>query len=300
MIEYLISGGIASAGIFYGLYQARQTKQAFRRMDDILDEAIAGKMEQREFSESYTSKLEEKLGTFLQTKQRQKQMLSSEEERVKELISNIAHQTKTPLTNISIYSQLLSEKELPDPEEKYVHEISTQTEKLTFFIENLVKTSYLENELIQVKPHPGSLHDLIEEAVASIQAVAQKKSIQVSISPIAENLTASFDPRWTKEALLNVLDNAVKYSPANTEITVKIVNLESYFKIDVLDEGAGISEEQQGAIFQRFYRGQADNQTDGLGIGLYLARKILQRQGGFIKVKSAPGTGSAFSLFLKK
>ena len=111
-------------------------------------------------------------------------------------------------------------------------------------------------------------------------------------------MTVSHDSKWTSEALFNLLDNAVKYTPAGGKIAVSVVLWEMYVEIKVTDTGKGISESNQAAIFRRFYREEEVHEQQGVGIGLYLAREIVTRQGGYIKVVSEPGKGSEFSIML--
>lgn len=113
-----------------------------------------------------------------------------------------------------------------------------------------------------------------------------------------ENLTVDHDSKWTAEALFNLLDNAVKYTPAGGKITVTVEKWEMYVEIKVADTGKGISESNQAAIFRRFYREEEVHEQPGVGIGLYLAREIVTKQGGYIKVVSELGNGSAFSIML--
>lgn len=113
-----------------------------------------------------------------------------------------------------------------------------------------------------------------------------------------ENLILSHDSKWTAEALFNILDNAVKYTPVRGKITVSVMQWEMYVEIKVADTGKGISESNQAAIFRRFYREEEVHEQQGVGIGLYLAREIVTRQGGYIKVVSEPGQGSEFSIML--
>jgi signal transduction histidine kinase len=126
---------------------------------------------------------------------------------------------------------------------------------------------------------------------------AEKKQIDVQVE-CPEHLDARHDRKWTSEALFNVLDNAVKYTPAGGQIRVSVEGWEMYVKIDIADTGIGISEQHQGTIFKRFYREDAVHDVDGIGIGLYLAREIVTLQGGYIRVASEVGKGSTFSVFL--
>ena len=143
----------------------------------------------------------------------------------------------------------------------------------------------------------GRLFDTVAQAMSGIVYAAEKKEIAVSVD-CPEDLAVSHDSKWTSEALFNLLDNAVKYTPAGGKIAVSVVLWEMYVEIKVVDTGKGISESNQAAIFRRFYREEEVHEQQGVGIGLYLAREIVTRQGGYIKVVSEPGKGSEFSIML--
>ena len=179
----------------------------------------------------------------------------------------------------------------------FIRGIRTQTDKLDFLFQALVKTSRLETGVIQLNKKPVCLFDTVAQAMSGIVYAAEKKKIAVSVD-CPENLTFSHDSKWTSEALFNLLDNAVKYTPAGGKITVSVIPWEMYVEIKVADTGKGISESNQAAIFRRFYREEEVHEQPGGGIGLYLAREIVTRQGGYIKVVSEPGKGSEFSIML--
>lgn len=111
---------------------------------------------------------------------------------------------------------------------------------------------------------------------------------------------ARFDPKWTEEAVCNLLDNGVKYTPPGGAVTVSVTAYELFCRIDVTDTGMGLAEEEQAKVFQRFYRAPAARDGEGVGIGLYLVRQIAAGQGGYVKVSSQRGRGSTFSLFLPR
>ena len=133
--------------------------------------------------------------------------------------------------------------------------------------------------------------------MSGIVYAADNKQIGVSVD-CPENLTVAHDSKWTTEALFNLLDNAVKYTPVGGKIAVSVKQWEMYVEIKVTDTGKGISESNQAAIFRRFYREEEVHEQPGVGIGLYLAREIVTRQGGYIKVISTLGKGSQFSIML--
>ena len=214
------------------------------------------------------------------------------------MVSDISHQTKTPVSNILLYTQLLGEApELSENTKKLVEQIEQQTEKLSFLIASLVKTSRLENGILTLQPNEESVGRML--GALDFTAQAREKNIDLSIGK-ADGMTACFDLKWTLEALSNILDNALKYTPAGGKVKVSAREYEMFIRIDVADSGIGMSEEETAKVFARFYRSPRVSQEKGVGIGLYLAREILSREGGYIKVTSKINQGSTFSVFLPK
>ena len=199
--------------------------------------------------------------------------------------------------NKSIYSELLLEEELPQQIEGNVSAIHEQTQKLKFLIESLVKLSRLENGILQLVPRMEKLQPMLERAVWELKQKAEEKGLQISLHNT--DVEAYFDLKWTGEAIGNVIDNAIKYTE-HGEISVSAISYEMFVRIDIADTGCGIREEELPKIFRRFYRSELVKDEEGVGIGLYLTREILQEQGGYIKVTSVYGQGSKFSIYLPK
>lgn len=176
--------------------------------------------------------------------------------------------------------------------------MQTSLEKLTFLTNSLIKMSRLESGIIRLKPERNSLNDIVLQAVKTVYAKARGKNITMSFD-CEQTFEALLDFNWTAEAIANVLDNAVKYTPNGGVVGLKIIEYPSYLRLDISDNGIGIPEEEQAKIFSRFYRGKQSAGVDGVGIGLYLTRDIVNKQNGYIKVASDEN-GSTFSLFLKK
>lgn len=273
------------------------TGRTLKRLDEMLTDAINGTFEESRYDETELSRLESRWKQYLTTSKMSMEKTGKERENMKALVSDISHQTKTPLSNIFLYAQLLEEKAENEEEKFLAGQIVGQTEKLEFLIQSLVKMSRLETEVLEVKPERNRIKPLVIQALEAVLPKAEKKRIQVS-GDIPEQTEAIYDLKWTREALENVLDNAVKYSPEGSCITVEVRAYELYVCICVTDEGMGIPEEEKAQIFTRFYRSSRVQQEDGIGIGLYLAREILQKENGFIKVTSKEKKGSCFGLYL--
>ena len=277
-----------------------------RKVEEMLDAALQGNFRESDYDESELSRVETKWKRFLSTSALSKEQLEREKENVKSLVSDISHQTKTPVANIRLYTELLKERlcgEENTPERqqeiRMAEEISRQADKLEFLIQSLTKMSRLESNILAVQPEEQGLKKLLEESIGDVTPKAEKKQIQI-INNCVDNITAFYDFKWTKEAVCNVLDNAVKYSPRGGKVILSVTEYELYAAVSVRDEGIGIPEEDTARIFGRFYRAESVQQEDGVGIGLYLTREILRKQNGYIKVKSAPGKGSEFFLYLQR
>ena len=249
-------------------------------------------------SETMLARICYRLSRLYQIMQENRCKVDEERQELQSLISDISHQVKTPVSNLKMAADTLLEKPVSEAERiDFIRGIFSQTDKLDFLFQALVKTSRLETGVIQLKKKPGRLFDTVAQAMSGIVYAAEKKEITVSVD-CSEDLTVSHDGKWTSEALFNLLDNAVKYTPAGGKIAVSVVLWEMYVEIKVTDTGKGISESNQAAIFRRFYREEEVHEQQGVGIGLYLAREIVTRQGGYIKVVSEPGKGSEFSIML--
>ena len=304
-IAVLLTGGTlllcALVGIFV-LTQAfgKRLSQFTADLCRTLDHMIAGNEapQRPEDSETQLARIGHRLARLYQIMQENRRRVDEERQELQTLVSDISHQVKTPVSNLKMATDTLLEKPMTEAERTdFIRGIRSQTDKLDFLFQALVKTSRLETGVIQLDKKPGCLFDTVAQAMSGIVYAAEKKEIAVSVD-CPEDLTVFHDSKWTSEALFNLLDNAVKYTPAGGKIAVSVVLWEMYVEIKVADTGKGISESNQAAIFRRFYREEEVHDQQGVGIGLYLAREIVTRQGGYIKVVSEPGKGSEFSIML--
>ena len=268
-------------------------------MCSLLDNMISGKeCVQNTDSETVFAKIAHRLFRLYDIMQENRRNVDAERKELQTLVSDISHQVKTPVSNLKMVTETLLTKDVSAQEqENFLQGIKEQVEKLDFLLQALVKCSRLETGTISLEKRVCRLFDTLAQAMGGIVYAAEKKEIAVSVD-CPEYLTLSHDSKWTAEALFNLLDNAVKYTPEGGSISVSVVAWELYVEIKVTDTGKGISESNQAAIFRRFYREEEVHDQQGVGIGLYLAREIVTRQGGYIKVISEPGQGSAFSIML--
>ena len=279
-----------------------------RYNDDLLEqitlliEALVEQQERQIFSEAedtLTARLQHQLLKLRNILTAQNQMLAQEKEQIKTLISDISHQIKTPIAAANTFAELLSDGELSAEERtEYITTLQMSLGKLTFLTNSLIKMSRLESDIISLKPEKNSLNEIVLQAVKTVYAKAKEKGILITFE-CDQTFEAVLDFNWTAEAISNVIDNAVKYTPQGGFVCLQITEYPSFLRLDISDSGVGIPEEEQAKIFGRFYRGKQSVGIDGVGIGLYLTREIINKQNGYMKV-SSDENGSTFSMFLKK
>lgn len=287
------------------------TSKIISRLDHMLTDAINGCFVESAYDETELSRLESKFRQYLTSKETAAEKIEAERLAIKELVTDISHQTKTPLSNVLLYTQLLQEQCSDNTVMPYVEQIQMQAEKLEFLIQALIKISRLESGMVELSPAEQFLLPLLKQAADLAEGRAATKEITIAFEMNGEmlekadlqavgNIKAFYDLRWTLEALGNLLDNAIKYSPAGSKVTVNVRAFEMFVCISVEDEGIGIPEEEQAQIFERFYRGKNALREEGSGVGLYLTRMILQKERGYIKVTSGKAGGSCFSMCLPR
>ena len=257
---------------------------------------MRGEFRAEDFDESLRSSVESKMRDCLAASTLSARNLRQEKARIESLVSDIAHQTRTPVANVLLYAQLLAERELTPEARGCVELLEQQAEKLRALIDALVKTSRLETGVLAMHPQVNDVRSMLEAAVAQYAPAAEAKGIALSLAPT--DARARFDPKWTGEAMCNLLDNAVKYAPEGGHVRVEVTPYEMFCRIDVTDDGPGIPESEHAKVFSRFYRGAAHAGEEGIGLGLYLARQIVSAQGGYMKLSCPDGGGCTFSVYL--
>ncbi|MBS6366909.1 MAG: HAMP domain-containing histidine kinase [Clostridiales bacterium] len=293
-----IVAAVAAAALAWGLWRAGRERRRMRRLSAMLEAAIAGRDLGTQYDESVCSALEQQMERFLSAHQLAERRLETEQAQIRTLIADISHQTKTPIANLLLYTQLLQEQPLEPEGRASLEQIEAQVKKLQFLIDALVKMSRLESGILSLHPQAAPVQPLLEKVAQQFESLAEQKQISLRWEPTV--LVAQFDSKWTLEALGNLVDNAIKYTPAGGTVHLRAEPLELFCRLDVTDTGIGIAEAEYSKIFSRFYRAQQVANEPGVGIGLYLAREILTAEGGYLRVRSKPGAGSCFSLFLPR
>ena len=274
-----------------------RTKRTMDTLEKMIDSAADGEYSETKFDESRLSALETKFSNYLALSNTSSKNIMKEKEKIKTLISDISHQTKTPISNLILYSELIEEEDLSEDMRSNVEAIKQQAEKLEFLIKSLVKLSRLENGILNLSPRKEEIQPMLQDIYERYISKASKKNLELNIEKTTSK--ATFDRKWTTEALGNIVDNAIKYTNAG-EITINVKEYEIFIRIDISDTGIGIDESEQAEVFSRFYRSQSVHNDEGVGIGLYLTREIISSEGGYIKLTSELGVGSTFSVYIPR
>jgi two-component system phosphate regulon sensor histidine kinase PhoR len=219
-----------------------------------------------------------------------------------EFVTAVSHEMKTPLAGIKAYVELLSDgdAETQQAQDEFLQVISAQSDRLQYLIDDLVELARIEADLAGERRQIQLLTPMLEEAVAAVQQRAAQKDIQFEILSSGAEVAAAVDRPLLQQALLHLVSNAVKYTPAGGRVSVCAQVVDREATIEVQDTGVGIAGCDCLKIFEKFYRIPASKEmADGTGLGLPLVKHIVEDvHGGRIEVQSAPGQGSLFRISL--
>ena len=272
-------------------------------LNDMVEDLICGK-ERIEFpiaEDTVLSKLQGQLLKLYDILRSHKEREQKLRKQLDENIGNLVHQINTPITNIRLYVDFLRRDDLTAPErEKFLSCMEEQAQKLFWLGESFSKISRLETGIIRLRPEKQKVEPALLNAIDQVMAKAENKEMEISLSDETQ-AAALIDPKWTTEALFNILDNAVKYGRAGTKIEIIITDLTNYISIAVRNKSEiSIVPDEYYKLFQRFYRGKTNTETEGVGLGLYIARKILEDEKAYIKAETKPDGMTEFAVFLYK
>ena len=302
-VRYGILGLCAAIFAVVGLWAWYQRRQVSLFADDLcetLDALLSGRQPEnyQPYEDSLTAKVQGKLMQYFDIMSEGKRQSQQDKQVIQSLVSDISHQVKTPIANIMMFTNILQQHQLPpEKQAEFLRTMEGQIDKLDFLMQSLIKMSRLETGTFVLHPQEGRLADTIALAMSAVWAKAEAKEISLS-ADCDSSICVQHDPKWTAEALGNILDNAIKYTPPGGSVTVSVRPWQFYTRVDIADTGIGIAEEHYNDIFQRFYRDPQVASQEGVGLGLYLANGIITRQKGYISVKSKVGKGTTFSVYL--
>lgn len=302
-VYFVILALLLSVSLGFGYFVVFHARRRRRRQEDALlsilddclsgdygftkDESRLGRLQNPYFADSLV-----KLAQSLKLKT---DRLDEERDNTKTMVTDISHQLKTPISAMKVCFDMYLEAESEDAKNEFLNRSMIQMDKLEQLAAVLVNISRLENKMIKLEREDVSLLDILTGAVNAEYHKALAKSMEIAVDEF-EDIRLYADRKWTTEAIANIIDNGIKYSPAESCIDIAVNKLFSFVRIEFKDRGIGIPKAEKNKIFSRFFRGDsaAVKAVDGAGVGLYLSRKIIEDQGGTISVYSRSGGGSIF------
>lgn len=283
-----------------GLYFWRRNRKMYHIIDRMMDEILDGEaISHSDIKEGEISALASKAKRIQEKVNLGIQNAEEEKEQVKRLISNMSHQLKTPLAGLMMYREMLEDDSLDNTtRKKFLHKMKRQSEKIDWILQSLFKMVNLEQGAVVFEAEPLPIKATIQDAVTAVLDKADKKEIEILTEPFMDR-KLWHNRKWTAEVLVNLLENAVKYTESQGKINLSVHPMEIYTELRICDTGIGIRQKELTEIFKRFYRSKEVENLEGSGIGLYLSRLILEHEKGYITVHSKVGEGSTFSIFLQ-
>ncbi len=281
-------------------WSIREKRKTYRRIDELLDRVLNQEIIlDSDVKEGEYSALVSKIKQIQEVLENHARSAETEKEQVKSLVSNMSHQLKTPLANLSLYAEILGKSELSkERKNEFFSKMQRQIEKLNWMVESLSKMVKLEQNLDDFEIKNTKIRQTILDSVDTVYEKLEKKDIQLDMESF-EDRFLYHNRKWTVEVFVNLLENAIKYTEKGGFISIRVKSYELYTEIQISDNGRGIRQEELTDIFKRFYRSPEVENMEGSGIGLYLCNLILEKEKGYITAISEYGKGSCFSVFLQ-
>lgn len=287
--------------LFFAVWWSiREKRKTYRRIDELLDRVLNQEIIlDSDVKEGEYSALVSKIKQIQEVLENHARSAETEKEQVKSLVSNMSHQLKTPLANLSLYAEILGKSELSkERKNDFFSKMQRQIEKLNWMVESLSKMVKLEQNLDDFEIKNTKIRQTILDSVDTVYEKLEKKDIQLDMESF-EDRFLYHNRKWTVEVFVNLLENAIKYTEKGGFISIRVKSYELYTEIQISDNGRGIRQEELTDIFKRFYRSPEVENMEGSGIGLYLCNLILEKEKGYITAISEYGKGSCFSVFLQ-
>ena len=261
-------------------------------MNNILNDDYS--IDIKEYCEGDISNLKNDIYKMTVKLKEQSELLIKEKKYLEETLQDISHQIKTPLTSMYMINDILTNESNENIKKEFLIKNKNQIERIEWLVTSLLKLSRLESGTVKLKKEKIELNKLIDKAIEPINVLLELKNIKL-IKNI-ENINLNVDINWTVEALLNIIKNACEH----TKDEIKIIGISNplYTEIKIIDNGTGINKKDIKHIFERFYKG--NHNKESIGIGLNMSKKIINLQNGIIEVTSKEDVGSTFTIKLFK
>lgn len=264
-----------------------------KNISSYLDEILNGNyhMDIRDFDEGNISHLKNDIYKVTVKLKEQHDLSIKDKKNLEETLSDISHQLKTPLTSMYVMNDLLENDLDPKVKREILSKNYSQLERIEWLVTSLLKISRLDSGTVVLNEKVVKVKEVINKAVEPLRIPIELKNIMLSID-CDDNISFSVDLNWTVEALVNIIKNAYEHTLENGKIDIKVIENPIYVEVSITDNGCGIKEKDINHIFERFYKGEENSES--IGIGLNMARKIIDLEHGEIRVKSKVGYGTTF------
>ena len=287
-------------GILFSYLSKRQTQ--IQRISDYMEELVRGNyaLDIQDNGDDELSILKNEIYKLTVFFREQAKQAAANRLALADSVADISHQLKTPLTSVTVLvDNLLDSEEMEaDTRQRFLMEISGQLSGVTWLVSTLLKLSRLDAGVVELEKRPMQVCSLAQEVLNRLELTAELRQVELRLE-IPETIQISGDTQWLTEALLNVVKNAIEHSSAGSRVILKAEENDVYTLLTVQNRGEPISEEDQKHLFERFYRGHSAKK-ESVGIGLALAKEIIEKQNGYITVESGKEQGTIFYIKFMK
>ena len=288
--------------IAYFLFALNRNEKEIKNMRVYIDEIAKTdyKIDIENMSESEMSNLKNEIYKIVLELKEKSENLAKDRETLSNYLSDISHQIRTPLMAISsmVDAIIANEDKLDENTRKFIYEISRQLDQINWLVDNLLKMAQLDTKTVDFNKEDTNIRNLIEKIEKNMSIFLELKNQKLAIN-IDENIHALIDSKWMTEAIENIINNCIEHSAENSKIQISAIQNPLFVQIEIKDNGSGISEEDLPRIFDKFYKGKGAS-NNSFGIGLSLAKSIIESQNGEIEVESEVSKGSTFRIKLYK
>ncbi|MBZ9686446.1 HAMP domain-containing histidine kinase [Clostridium estertheticum] len=220
--------------------------------------------------------------------------LRREKQFLVELLSDISHQLKTPLSSVILYNDIMVTKELPQKQRSmFLLNNQNQLEKMNWLIKNILKLAKLDAKAIEIVKEEQSLNETVQDVIDALESKASEAKVVITFKE-KEEIVFKHDRLWLEEALINIIKNGIEHTPVGGTINLELMENPLYIRIIIEDTGEGISESDLPNIFKRFYKAKTSKKSESIGIGLALSKSIVEAHNGMIEVRSKVDIGTRF------
>ena len=308
IIVVAVTAGVILGGTAIYVYQGKCRQKELKLLAECMEKILREEKirETKAGEETLYARLESRLVRIQEMLNGRTEAAEKSKDEIQKLISEIAHQMRTPLANIRTYQELLEEEwsktgtKTDENVDNYLNAMRSGEQQLEFLTEGFVKMSRLEQNMIQIRKEETDLLKTVRNCLGRIQKQAEEKRIAFRIE-LPQEVNCPHDANWLGEAIDNILDNAVKYSGETPQITVICYQKRGTFVIEIRDNGPGIPKKQQKYIFNKYYQANKDSTSKkGYGLGLNYVYNVIKAHKGKITVDSPPGKGCTFTIYLRK